>query len=582
MNNLQYFTIVCLFIICSCKKEDPPIAMFMADKTSINWGGTVKFSDQSQNNPTSWSWTFDGGNPSTSNSQNPSVVYSEMGMYSVKLTVKNDGGSDTKVEEGYITVTEKTPLAMFVADKVTISRDETVKFTDQSQNNPNSWLWIFEGGTPSTSNLQNPSVVYKEVGIYSVILNVQNDGGSDTMVVEDYVTVTEKSPIAMFVADKTLISLGDIVKFTDQSQNNPTTWSWTFEGGTPNTSSIQNPSVTYNQVGVHDVNLYITNDGGSDTKIIQDYITVTEKSPIAMFTADKTSVTEGDIVHFTDNSQNNPTSWNWNFEGGDPSTSTLTNPSVTYNLAGKYSVALEVTNNGGTDNTVIDNYITVSLPLTDIRFYNNTHTDISITIGDITKLIPYSGFATYFDVPGYSVNYYAETSGETTTGTQLGLKIIWDYSIDLNGTLVVYDLNIGPNYYFLYMTNEGTHRLTPIDICTQDLIYGFQIDRSENIVIPTNGIKYSIGYYNSLQYSPNKYIVIGGCWEDVPDTCTYWYQNNDFVLPNTNNQSIHLINPFKKKSFIDDANQFNKSFENFENLFQGQNNIFLLSIIMML
>jgi PKD repeat protein len=81
-----------------------PVADFTADPTHIIMGQSVQFSDLSSNNPTSWSWTFQGGTPATSSEQNPLVTYQEAGTYDVTLTVENQYGSDTKTVEGYITV----------------------------------------------------------------------------------------------------------------------------------------------------------------------------------------------------------------------------------------------------------------------------------------------------------------------------------------------------------------------------------------------------------------------------------------------------------------------------------------------
>ncbi|HIO72646.1 MAG TPA: PKD domain-containing protein, partial [Flavobacteriales bacterium] len=52
----------------------------------------------------SWSWTFQGGSPSSSNSQNLTVTYNTAGTYNVTLMVSNSGGSDTKTSNSYITV----------------------------------------------------------------------------------------------------------------------------------------------------------------------------------------------------------------------------------------------------------------------------------------------------------------------------------------------------------------------------------------------------------------------------------------------------------------------------------------------
>jgi len=86
-----------------------PVAAFSADKTTLNAGGSVNFTDLSTGAPTSWSWTFEGGTPASSASQNPVVTYAAAGTYDVSLTVTNNNGSSTKTIAGYITVNTYVP-----------------------------------------------------------------------------------------------------------------------------------------------------------------------------------------------------------------------------------------------------------------------------------------------------------------------------------------------------------------------------------------------------------------------------------------------------------------------------------------
>ena len=81
-------------------------------------------------------------------------------------------------------------------------------------------------------------------------------------------------PIANFSGSPTTVYQGDTVNFTDLSTNTPTSWSWAFAGGTPATSTTQNPSVVYNTAGVYGVDLTATNAGGSDSESKPNYITV--------------------------------------------------------------------------------------------------------------------------------------------------------------------------------------------------------------------------------------------------------------------------------------------------------------------
>ncbi len=83
-------------------------ANFSANRTTIQVGESVNFTDQSSGNPTSWSWTFQGGNPSSSTAQNPTgITYNTAGTYNVILTATDADGSDTETKTGYITVNEE-------------------------------------------------------------------------------------------------------------------------------------------------------------------------------------------------------------------------------------------------------------------------------------------------------------------------------------------------------------------------------------------------------------------------------------------------------------------------------------------
>jgi PKD repeat protein len=169
------------------------------------------------------------------------------------------------------------PVADFIATPVSIITGQSVTFTDLSQNNPTTWSWTFVGGTPSASSLQNPVVTYNTPGVYDVQLHVTNSAGNSTMLKSAYISVQDVSaPVAEFSANPTVIAAGASVSFTDLSTNNPTSWAWTFSGGTPASSVLQNPLVTYNTPGVYNVQLIATNGGGSNTMLKTAYITVTD------------------------------------------------------------------------------------------------------------------------------------------------------------------------------------------------------------------------------------------------------------------------------------------------------------------
>lgn len=82
----------------------PTQANFVANQVNIIEGESVQFNDLSTNNPTSWSWTFEGGFPATSTEQNPLVTYDAYGLYSVTLTAQNEYGGTTITKTDYINV----------------------------------------------------------------------------------------------------------------------------------------------------------------------------------------------------------------------------------------------------------------------------------------------------------------------------------------------------------------------------------------------------------------------------------------------------------------------------------------------
>ncbi|WP_340113598.1 PKD domain-containing protein [Maribellus mangrovi] len=345
----------------------PPVAAFVADVTNIKEGESVSFTDQSTNTPTTWNWTFTGGSPSTSSAQHPTITYNTAGTYAVTLTAANDDGSDTKTIASYITVAEPAPpVVNFTASQTSVTEGTIINFTDLSTNNPDEWYWEFPGGTPGSSNEQDPTIVYNTAGTYNVTLTATNADGTGTLTLNGFIEVTTQPvvtypPVAAFSYSAQTIDAGESISFTDESTNSPTSWSWTFTGGTPDVSTAQNPTITYNTAGNYGVSLTVTNDDGSDTKSYSGVITVNEPvtPPVADFTADQTLITEGGQVDFTDKSNNSPDTWYWQFEGGEPATSTEANPKVTYRNPNSYKVTLTVSNKGGNDTKTIENYIQV-------------------------------------------------------------------------------------------------------------------------------------------------------------------------------------------------------------------------------
>jgi len=135
------------------------------------------------------------------------------------------------------------------------------------------------------------------------------------------------------------------VTFTNTSTGGvPASYAWNFGDGT--TSTLQNPTKTYNTAGDYVVRLTVTNAAG--TASTSQTITI-YSPPVASFTNSLPNGIPPVTINFTDTSTGNPASWGWSF--GDGGTSALQNPSHIYAASGSYTVTLAVANSAGTATT---------------------------------------------------------------------------------------------------------------------------------------------------------------------------------------------------------------------------------------
>lgn len=108
------------------------------------------------------------------------------------------------------------------------------------------------------------------------------------------------APVADFSASITSVCAGQTVSFINNSTNCSSTFAWSFPGGTPSASSATSPVITYNTPGTYSVTLTVTNPGGTDTKTINNYISVntnlTHSASISSINAD---ICEGQTATFT-------------------------------------------------------------------------------------------------------------------------------------------------------------------------------------------------------------------------------------------------------------------------------------------
>ena len=252
----------------------------------------------------------------------------------------------------------------------------------------------------------------------------------------DVTMYPEGTVVPTFTANQTTIFEGNSVQFNNTTSGNYVSASWTFDGGSPATSTATSPTVTYNTHGTYDATLTIVNTNGC-VPSATEHITVYEAvPPVADFSASETYITEGNSVTFTDLSTNTPTSWSWTFEGGTPATSTEQNPTVTYSEAGEYTVTLVATNAFGSSSAETKTeYISVA------AVHNMSNETIYACAG--TYKDP-GGDGNYGNNANYTQTIYPSTEGAMIrlTFTSFSLQAAssgWGGTTTCNDMLYIYD-----------------------------------------------------------------------------------------------------------------------------------------------
>lgn len=241
-----------------------PVADFTALLSDICTGSAIEFYNRSLNNPTTFAWSFPGGNPATSPAENPSVTYSANGTFSVTLIVSNADGTDTLELTNYVTVS--TPVT----------------------GSPITWGDNFENTNFPTNGLtvDNPDgdITWERTtdaafeGIASVriqnLINI-NYGQSDALILPRFDFTTFTSPIKM--AFKWAYARSD-ANYSDElivlvSSNCGTTWTQKFyrTGGglasAPTQTTLFIPTSTQWKSALIDLSTYGSSDH-VDIKIV--------------------------------------------------------------------------------------------------------------------------------------------------------------------------------------------------------------------------------------------------------------------------------------------------------------------------
>ncbi len=212
--------------------------------------------------------------------------------------------------------------ADFTSDFVQVCPGDTVQFTDLSSNNPTSWQWVFPGGFPASSTLQNPDIVYNTAGTYDVTLIATNTDGTDTIIKLNYITVAVPTAI---ISGSTTIIAGFSTNLKVELTGNPN-WSITYSDGTTN-FTINNITNTpyYITVTPSDTTTYtlvsVTDNGCAGTVSGSAVVNVINISNTICLTLQPDSIQGKDAEVFSKSGSENTNygnarfsrAWSWTF-----------------------------------------------------------------------------------------------------------------------------------------------------------------------------------------------------------------------------------------------------------------------------
>jgi len=273
-NRFILLAIMLLYGACSKETKLPATADFSWEVTDNKYSvpAHISFTNKSSG-AEYYQWTFEGGNPASYDKADPGTVrYDIPGTYKAILEVRNrDGSSDRK--EVSFKIDSAVSARYYVAFVKDSFPEATLQIFNQSAGS-DSYNWIFEGGTPTTSAQQNPPAVrFADPGAHKIRLTVTN--GRETFT-RDTTIVVAPHLVADFDYLPDAGNEGWEAPVTLHMRNHcisATAYSWQSAGATTISAPAGvAPDITFTNPGTYTVQLTAAN--GKETQQAQTTVTV--------------------------------------------------------------------------------------------------------------------------------------------------------------------------------------------------------------------------------------------------------------------------------------------------------------------
>ena len=243
----------------------PPVITSIG--STSNSGGVIALTAAVTNAPTSYTWTTSGGTLSSASAANPTLTVTSNGSYTVTLVVSNGDGTDSDMETFQVTDIAEPPPVVGPVSVGAEGPAGSVGVSATATNSPTSWLWTVNGSTQGTSTQVAPTFNFTTDGLYNGTVTASNAGGTSQTQTFQIVIDGFPDPVTPPTASFTSTVNGTTADFTFTGTDPGTTsFTWTFQGGSPPTSNAENPAgIDFGAPGTYNVTLFVSNGGGSDT-----------------------------------------------------------------------------------------------------------------------------------------------------------------------------------------------------------------------------------------------------------------------------------------------------------------------------
>jgi PKD repeat protein len=464
----------------------------------------VNFTNESFNAGT---FTWDFGDGTTSNSLNPSHTYQNPGLYTVSLIASGGAcGSDTVTLVDYINVDPSLPCAItmnpsglnqtqtactgtlfdpggvaanyqdLVTSEITIAptgaSSLTLNFSLFDLELNYDYLYIYDGPTNASpligqytgNTLPNGGTIQSTYGAITLKFFSDTYVTNPGFVMTWACQIPTTPPVADFQANAISSCTGEI-DFFDQSTGGANAWQWDFGDG--NSSTQQHPSHIYLNNGTFTVSLIASNAFGSDTMVMNNYITINRPSAplangIVLCAPDSIQIpatANGDIGYYDSEFNGNLLDTGAVYSVYLQQTDTLWLQSTEYNPSQYVGPINNSFGTGGQHNNTSTQYMifTVNEPLTIVSAWVNAGStaDRTITLWDASGNQLDSRF---LNIPSggsrISLNFHLEPGvGYRIGGSQMNLYrnnagAVFPYQIP--GLISITGSSAGGAYYYYF------------------------------------------------------------------------------------------------------------------------------------